>query len=81
MQKQKTKTKLIRPLLLEAMQKKNETINSLSQKTKLHFSTIYNLLNCNRDGDFEVWLKIQKVLSLKDKDMWAIIHTTKRVLR
>ena len=77
----KTKTKVVRPLLIEAMNKKSVDIKSLAEKTKLDFSFIYNLINCKRDGSFDNWKKIQEVLSLKDKDMWAIITTTKRVNR
>lgn len=77
----KTKTKLIRPLLLEAMGKKRETYNSLAVKLGMNPTGLYYIINCKRDGDFSTWKKIQEALSLKDSEMWLIITTTKRVYR
>ena len=77
----KTKTKVVRILLVDAMGKRKETITSLAFKVGVDRSMIYNMINCRRDGDFSLWKKIQEVLSLKDTEMWSIITTTKRIYR
>lgn len=77
----KTKTKVVRILLIESMGKKKETATSLCVKTGLEYSMLYSIINCRRDGTFGVWKKIQEALSLKDSEMWTIINTTKRVNR
>ena len=77
----KTKTKVVRILLVDSMGKRKETITSLAFKVGVDRSMIYNMINCRRDGDFSLWKKIQEVLSLKDTEMWSIITTTKRIYR
>lgn len=77
----KTKTKVVRILLVDAMGKEKETISTLAFKVGVDRTMIYNMINCRRDGDFSLWKKIQEVLSLKDSEMWAIITTTKRIYR
>lgn len=77
----KTKTKVVRILLLEKMKEKEISITKLSLLTGFNRGTIDNLINCRRYGEIPAWKKIQEALSLKDKDMWAIINTTKRIYR
>ena len=76
----KTKTKVIRYLLLEKIEGKI-SYKDLSEKTGIERTTIYNLITCRRDGDLQTWRKIQEALSLKDSEMWSIIFTTKRIYR
>ena len=76
-----TKTKVVRNLLIEALARKKMSPYDLAKKIGVHPSTVYLLINCDRDGEFETWKKIQEVLSLKDNEMWSIIITTKRVYR
>lgn len=77
----KTKTKVIRPLLLQVMGEKKETITSLSFKLGIDRSMLDCLINCKRDGSIEIWKKIQETLHLKDSEVWSIITTTKRIYR
>ena len=77
----KTKTKVVRILLVEAMSKKGESYISLSKKLGIEQTALYRILNCNREGTIDTWRKIQEALSLKDSEMWSIINTTKRVNR
>lgn len=77
----KTKTKVIRPLFVEALERKKVTPYALAKKLNVNFSTVYLLINCDREGSIGTWKKIQEVLSLKDNEMWSIINTTKRVNR
>ena len=58
----KTKTKVIRPLLLQVMGEKKETITSLSFKLGIDRSMLDCLINCKRDGSIEIWKKIQETL-------------------
>ena len=77
----KTKTTMVRNLLIEARTKKGLSMDDLAKLTGLDRSTIYLIEHNKRGGTFEIWLKIQQALSLKDRDMWTIINTTKRVNR
>ena len=77
----KTKTKVIRYLLIEALEKRKISAQELSKIANIEYSAVYNIINCRRDGELATWRKIQEALSLKDNEMWAIINTTKRVYR
>lgn len=77
----KTKTVVIRPLLIEAREKKHLTIQDLAAKVGVDRSYIFLLEHNKKNASIVIWNKIKEVLSLKDKDMWIIINTTKRVNR
>ena len=77
----KTKTKVVRNLLIEEMKKRKMSIKDLAAAIGITRFGLYNIINCYRSGDLEVWKKIQEVLSIKDSQMWSIITTTKRIYR
>ena len=77
----KTKTKVVRYLLIEKLEEKRISFKEFSEKIGVERTSLYNLINCRRDGDFATWRKIQEALSLKDSEMWGIIFTTKRIHR
>lgn len=79
MPKAKNKTIVVRPLLIEARKKQKLTTKELAEKIKVDNSCIYLLEHNQRDGTISLWKRIQKALSLKDKDVWVIIKTTKRI--
>ena len=70
----------IRHLLKEARLKKGLTLSAAAKACGLsNHTAISNLENCLFDGEIATWKKIQKGLSIKDKDMWAVITTYKYV--
>lgn len=70
----------IRYLLIEARQKKNLTLAAAAKLCGLsNHSALQHLETCLYSGDIATWKKIQKGLSIKDKDMWKIITTYKYV--
>ena len=70
----------IRNLLIQSRTKKGLSINALAKACGLaNHTAIAHLENCINDGQISTWKKIQKVLSIKDKDMWAVITTYKYV--
>lgn len=77
----KTKTIVVRPLLIEAREKKHLTSQALAKLIGVDNSYIFFLEHNKRSGNISVWRKIQEALALKDKDMWLIINTTKRINR
>lgn len=77
----KTKTVVIRPLLIEAREKKHLTTQDLAKVLKVDNSYIFLLEHNKKNASISMWKKIQEALALKDKDMWAIITTTKRINR
>ena len=77
----KTKTVVIRPLLIAARKKAHLSRAQLADKANIDRTYLFLLEHNKRLGDLKVWRKIQEALSLKDNEVWSIINTTKRVNR
>ena len=69
----------VRYLLVEARKKKGIGVIEMAQKLNVHRTHVWKLEGCATDGSINEWRKIQKILSIKDKDMWAIINSKKVV--
>ena len=81
MAKAKTKTTIVRSLLIEAREKKHLTTQALAKLIGVDNSYMFLVEHNKKNASISTWKKIQEALSLKDKDMWAIITTTKRINR
>lgn len=70
----------IRILLKEAREKKGLNLSQMAKELKLSSHVPYLLIEtCRRDGLMSTWRDIQKVLGIKDSQMWSIITTYKYV--
>ena len=77
----KTKTVVVRPLLIDARKKTGMSVKDLADRVGVDPSYIFLLEQNKKTATVDVWLKIQEALKLKDRDMWNIINTTKRINR
>ena len=70
----------IRILLKEAREKKGYNYSQMGKLLKLSSHTPYLLIEtCKREASIQMWKKIQKILEIKDSNMWIVITTYKYV--